>query len=424
MPTPDQIIPDPSQQYYFNVYKNTKASDKITLKDQNSSGRFTTSDRTRKEYNIDVNLYFGYNFEPTVSGSIGFSLKKGLKLKLQGGANETLIAGLDLQAFYKYREKYEKMLASIEGLEAPRIKFSVGPIPVWIDFPLFLDFDWNNGFQFELKNGVFGLLQTGYFDVGFEYEAGIIIPKEYADNLSALMVCGDVDMSGFTEPALIPKVQFLLYSVAGPKIGLKGYVKGDLTRPERTISIAQPASNSTLNATTPISLQANVSQANNLPIKVNAGLNLEERILAANRLLFPPYKLEIIGKKCATLGWGKWKRTWCTKPVEISFDINKYFKKLTDFKINLAKTKEVTASIPLSTGAFEQLKGAPMEDSIVVWQADGTSTLSISELKSPATLQAGALTPGTHEIKATVYAPLDTALEKPLGSSSVKINIQ
>ncbi len=422
-PAPEQILPEPNQQYYFNVYKNTKASDQITLKDQNSSGRFTTTDRTRKEYNIDANLYFGYDFQPEVSGSIGFSLDNGLKLKLQGGANETLIAGLDLQAFYKYAEEYKKTLASIEGLEAPRIKFAIGPIPVWIDFPLFLDFNWNNGFQFELKDGVFGLLQAGYFDIGFEYERGFKTTKN-ADNLSALMVCGDIDMSGFTEPALIPRVQFLLYSVAGPEIGLKGYVRGDLTRPERVVNIVQPASNTTINRTTPISLQANLAQASKLPIKANAGFNLDGQILAANRLLFPPYKLEIIGKKCVSVGWGKWKKTWCTDPVEVSFDINKYFKRWTEFKINIAKTKDVVGSIPLSTEAFEQLKGVPMEDSIVVWQADGTTTLGTSELKSPATLQVGVLPPGTHQIKATVYAPLDTALEKPLGSSSVKINIQ
>lgn len=422
-PTPEQIIPDVAQQYYFNIFNEKEASDQTVLEDKNRSGRFTTSDRTVKEYSVDANLYFGYDFQPEVSGDIGFSLDKGLRLKFQGGANETLIAGLDLQAFYKYAKTYKTTLASIEGLEAPRISFSIGPIPVWIDFPLYLDFEWDNNFQFEVKDGVFGLLQTGYFDVGFEYENGFRTTKD-SSNLSALMLCGDVDMSGFTEPALLPRVQFLLYSVGGPQIGLKGYVRGDLTRPQRTVSIAQPALNTVVNATAPISLQANVSKGLNIQIKVGSGLNLNGQILAANRLLFPPYKLEIIGRKCVTLGWGKWKKTWCTDPVEVSFDVNKYFKNLTGFDINLAKSKEVTASIPLSTGAFEQLKSVPLEESIVVWQADGTTTLGTSKLKSPATIQASALTPGAHEIKATVYAPLDTEQKQPLGSSSVKISIK
>ena len=64
-----------------------------------------------------------------------------------------------------------------------------------------------------------------------------------------------------------------------------------------------------------------------------------------------------------------------------------------------------------------------MEDATVVWQTDGNQYLGVSNLNTPATLVAGSLPAGTHNLKATVYAPLDTNLEKPLGSKEVKINI-
>jgi S-layer homology domain len=411
LPSPSEILPDPNNQYTFDILNEAKKSDKVNY----SGKKFTTASRTKQEYNIKSQAYFGLQFDPSVDGYIGFSLDKGLRLGLQGGANETVIGGITLDAIDKYSNSYNKNLASLEGLEAPRIAFSIGPIPVWIDAPLFLDFKWNSNFEAEVKGGVFGLLQTGFFDFEIKYENGFKTSGN-ADSLSGSMICGEFDISGNTKPALLPRVQFLLYSLAGPEIGLETYAEGKFSSPLRKVRIIQPVANSLSKKGAPIKLQADIGKSSKLPIKTSAGLNLAGQMGSVNRLIFPPYRLEIIGKKCA------WR--WCTDPVVVEFDVNKYFKKLTGFELKLGKIqKEISAEIPLSTFPFEQLSGVSMDDAYVVWKLD-ESEIGISNPSTMQDIQTQDLEPGKHKLEATVFAPLDTNLTTPLGSKSTNFNLE
>lgn len=175
--------------------------------------------------------------------------------------------------------------------------------------------------------------------------------------------------------------------------------------------------NATFSQATPVSLRVDLGKASNLPVTVGAGLDLQGQMFAANRLLFPPYKLEILGKKCFY--------KWCTDPVVVEFDINHYFKEWFEFKIALLKTqKNIAASVPFSIEPFEQLTGVSMEDSTVLWTNGVLGEIGVSHPGLSETLAQCSLPVGTHNITANVYAPLDTSLERVLGTNSVQINVQ
>jgi hypothetical protein len=393
-PTPEEIIPSPNNQFLFPLYKDTETT-------------------VKTEYSIDSDVYLGYEFNPYASGNIGFSFSKGLNLELTMGGNETLIGGLTLEAFYNKSISQQKTLASTDG---PTLAFSIGPIPVWIDFPLFLDFNWDNSLKVELKNGVFGIIQTGYFDLDLKYDdQDGFVPQTHKNSLSALIACGESDLDGKTKVALIPRVQALIYSLAGPELGLEAYLEGDFNRPNRNVHIVSPSDNTEFNQNAPIYLKANLDPGLELPITAEAGIDLTGKLLSVNQVLFPPAKLTLIPGLCIAV--------WCTHPVEVDFDINQYFNKLSfNIPVN-ALTQEKYVSIPLGTKPFEQLTASPMKDATVVWQADGNQNLGTSNPSTLATLTSGSLSLKNHNLKATAYAPLDINLEKPLGSNQVTIDI-
>ena len=138
--------------------------------------------------------------------------------------------------------------------------------------------------------------------------------------------------------------------------------------------------------------------------------------MRSTEFLFPPYRREIIGKKCAF--------DWCTDPVVVEIDINKYFDNLPSFELNIAKSqsKRKNVSLPFSIAPFEQLSGVSMDDAYISWNLDGVD-IGISNPRSPQDLETKDLALGSHKLTSTVFAPIDTDLKNPLGSKTVIFNL-
>jgi hypothetical protein len=197
---------------------------------QNVNNPSSSSRATVQQELRELSTYFGFDFKPIVSGEIGYDIKKplrGFKFEVTGAAKEILLGGLAVDGLFRLQKGEPiKIETGLEGISAPRIEFFVGPVPVWIDFPLLLYFKPNIRLDVSYERGVLGQLQTGYGKFTVDYDASRSRNDRWRTNsrnasLTATVFCGRSNLSGTARAGIEPSVQALLYSVYGPELGIE-----------------------------------------------------------------------------------------------------------------------------------------------------------------------------------------------------------
>ncbi|MBW4576615.1 MAG: hypothetical protein KME08_15175 [Aphanothece sp. CMT-3BRIN-NPC111] len=434
-------------------------SNRINGKEPNPKTQQSAA-RTGQEYRIHSKGFVAYEFKPRMSGKISFNkpLQKtlsGVALTIDGGARARLVGGVTLDALYRLGYKNQWTLFKIDS-SAPRIAFSIGPVPVWIAVYFQVPLQLNSGLSMCYTDGIVGFEfgAEGNFKVTYDPVVGIWKGerpgfKSYIRPLSG----GQASVEGRAVVSVIPRLQFLVYDAAGPALSLQADAVAGTRQVPTTVNIVNPATETYNHSQDQeLNLEAKITKGNVAPaIDFGIGTFINIEMFSVNELIFPPIEKEIIPGLCVKtpkicdptgfLGCTGGK-TYCTKPVKISFDISGWFKKNTSispfqwpdgYKGYTDDLARPVNGSPRKIGSID-LPDIPLGCPRLVWETNdpgdlqylgfqaANTQLRSRELRAPAC----SLPPKTYSVTASAYSPfaVDFKPENRLGSDTVTVNIQ
>lgn len=345
-------------------------------------------------------------------------------------------------------------------MSAYRIAFAVGPIPVWIDFPLVMDLNLEAELAAGYREGVIGFLQNGYGDFTFNFSSGGSTSITNIDKKSIVgsNFCGRSDMSGFAEARFRPRIQVLLYSLMGPELGIEPYARLKAGHPQAVLSVTEPQRVSNqlaveVSQNDAIRLKAIAENTVSIPLTASTGVDFAMTPAIVNEAIarrMPRKKVNIskiclpeevskpVGKATrwaaavGTLGASeavgageKIENASCIGPYNIDFDVNKYLRKKFTFRKNLVnKQKDVSVDVPI-VEPFSRILQGLFENATLIWTSEKTrESIAASNSDSPVTLDKCSLPSGLQNLRVEAFSPFDGRLQQPLGKAYIPVEVQ
>lgn len=371
----------------------------------------------REAYAIKSDAYIGFGFKPRMSGTLNF---KPFKISVDGGATGKFIGGITLDALYVLEDKREWSLLRVDGSSAPRIAFSIGPVPVWLAAYLQIPLKLTSGIGACIRQGVLGF-EAGS-DVNFKAPGGKLDTKSFTKPVFG----GQAAIEGNSTLAVEPRLQLLLYDVAGPALSVGGEVKAETALPKTTVKIISPTPGSSISPSEQIQLEANIETVAPPEIQFSRRVYANFEPISASELLFPPYELEITPGFCVDNPGSKFgigKKRYCVEPIKISFDLAGWLKGI--FTLEAYNS----GSIPMGKINLPALTGTALGCPRIVWETE-QQNLALKDVNQEVisrsvTLSAGSLRTGNSKITAKAYSPFVLKTSQPLGvSDPVEIKVQ
>jgi hypothetical protein len=498
LPSPDKIIPPEKFQIAFDLkqlleeIKKKRSQESISTepKPQNPSRQFKSTAQVERKQELEFLAYLGLNVKmeipkngprnPRFEGVdfqdyksvIGFIGGNFFTFSMDVKIDETLMGGLAMDGLYDLRAtKVMPIPTGFEGPGAYRLAFSIGPIPVWIDFPFAMDLRLTAGLQAGYREGVIGFLQNGYGDFTFN---GSPNGTTWITNVSNKSIvgsnfCGRSDLKGDAEVRLQPHIQVLLYSLMGPEVAIEPYARLDANHPQAELSVVEPKRTDSsfveVKQDEEIRLHAIAGKTLSIPITASAGVDFAMTPVVVNDFIarkIPSRKVNI-GKVCLPLpkppedntkrvlwavatGGASELASKAPKCIggEIDFNPNDYFRRVFTFRKNLVnKQKDVSVDIPV-VEPFNRIIQGFFDYATLIWTSEKTGkaiaasnpgTTALSNLVtsperakpnpgSPVTLDKCSLPPGLQNLKVEAFSPFDSQLEQPLGKGYVPVMVQ
>lgn len=415
----------PLRKFRINIINNQKSKVKVgtwnqangeeKIVDPKKGGNYKKTQR--EAYAIKSDAYVGFGFKPRMSGTLNF---KPFKISVDGGATGKFIGGITLDALYVLEDKREWSLLRVDGSSAPRIAFSIGPIPVWLAAYLQIPLKLTSGMGACIRQGVLGF-EAGS-DVNFKAPGGKLDTKSFTKPVFG----GQAAIEGNSTLAIEPRLQLLLYDVAGPALSVGGEVKAETALPKTTVKITSPTPGSSISQSEQIQLEANIETVAPPEIQFSRRVYANFEAISASELLFPPYELEITPGFCVDnpgSRFGIGKKRYCVEPIKISFDLAGWLKGI--FTLEAYNS----GSIPMGKINLPALTGTALGCPRIVWETE-QQNLALKDVNQEVisrsvTLSAGSLRTGNSKITAKAYSPFVLKTTQPLGvSDPVEIKVQ
>ncbi len=415
----------PLRKFRINIINNQKSKVKVgkwnesngedKIVDRNKRGNYQQTQR--EAYAIKSDAYVGFGFKPRMSGKLNF---KPFKLSVEGGATGKFIGGITLDALYVLEDQRQWTLLRVDGSSAPRIAFSIGPVPVWLAAYLQIPLKLNSGIGACIRQGVLGF-ESGA-DVNFKAPGGKLNTQSFTKPVFG----GQAALEGFSALALEPRLQLLLYDVAGPALSVGGEVKAETALPKTTVKISSPAPGESISQSENIQLEAKIETVAPPEIQFSRRVYANFEPISASELLFPPYELEITPGFCVDnpgSRFGIGKKRYCVEPIKISFDLAGWLKGI--FTLDAYNS----GAIPMGKINLPALKGTSLGCPRIVWETE-KQNLALENanqdlVSRSVTLSAGSLPTGNSKITAKAYSPFVLKTTQPLGvSDPVEIKVQ
>lgn len=496
LPSPNKIIPPEKFQIAFDLKqlleenRNRRSPEPIRTKPEpkNPSKQFKSTAQVERKQELEFLAYLGLNVKMEVPKNgrrfngidwknyesvVGFVNGDFFKFSMDAQIDETVMGGLAMDGFYDLRKtKVIPIPTGFEGPGAYRLAFSIGPIPVWIDFPFAMDLRLTAGLQAGYREGVIGFVQNGYGDFTFNGNPSGLAWITNVSNKSIVgsNFCGRSDLKGDAEVRLQPHIQVLLYSLMGPEVAIEPYTRLDANHPQAELSVVEPqkvASTTSIEIKQDeeVRLHAIAGKTIAIPITASAGVDFAMTPVVINDFIarkIPSRKVNI-GKVCLPLPKPPEDRTeravWAVATGgaselarkapkciggEIDFNPNDYFRRAFTFRKNLVnKQKDVSVDIPV-VEPFNRIIQGFFDYATLIWTSEKTGeaiaasnpgTTALSNLVtsperakpnpgSPVTLGKCALQPGLQNLRVEAFSPFDSKLKQPLGRGSVPITVQ
>ena len=487
LPNPNSIIPPEKYQFAFDLKElleeddnprepiRTEPSQMNTNASRRTSSTFKSTAKTEHEQKLNLLAYFGFKLKAQVPENgrrfdginfkdyksvIGFTQGNFFQFAMDIKVDETLMAGIAMDGLYRLRKEKDIPIPSgFEGPGAPRVPFAIGPIPVWIDFPLSLNLKLQAGMDLGYKEGTFGFLQNGFGDFTFNYGGrGVWINNIDKKSIVGSNFCGYSDIKGFAEARFQPRIQVLLYSLMGPELGIEPYARLDADHPQALLNITSPQpSSQTVNVdqAQELQLQASVVNTLSIPVKASTGVDFAMTPAVISDYVIrriPSTKLNI-GRICLPLpapprGQSTTRRfttavltggvselgtvaeaagvPTCIGPKQIDFNPNKYLRRAFTFRANLVnKQKDIPfINIPI-VEPFSRILQGFFENATFIWTSTKTGeSIAASSPGRSVTLDKCSLPEGEQEINVEAFSPFDSQLKQPLGRAYLPIRVQ
>ena len=415
----------PLKKYRINIINKQKSNVNVKVGRWNqSNGEDKIVDRKKggnykkteaETYAIKSDAYVGFGFKPRMSGKLNF---KPFNLEVEGGATGKFIGGITLDALYVLDDTREWTLLRVDGSSAPRIAFSIGPIPVWLAAYLQIPLKLTSGLGACIRQGVLGF-ESGA-DVNFKAPGGKLDTKSFTKPVFG----GQAAIEGNSTLAIEPRLQLLLYDVAGPALTVGGEVEAKTALPKTTVKISSPTPGESISQSKAIQLEATIETVALPEIQFSRRVYAKFEPISASELLFPPYELEITPGFCVDNPGSKFgigKKRYCVEPIKISFNLAGWLKGI--FTLNAYTPK----AIPMGKINLPALKGSSLGCPRIVWQTK-TKNLALNNanqeiISRSVTLPSGSLEPGKQELTAKAYSPFVLTKTEPLGESTITINV-
>jgi hypothetical protein len=505
-PTPEKIIPPQKYRFTFDLKSLLEEDEKKQPKppirtepskmnadaNRKTSKQFKSTAKVEHKQELELLAYLGFNLKARIPKNerrfegldfkdyksiIGFTKGDFFNFAMRIKIDEMLMGGIAMDGLYTLRaEKNIPIPTGFEGVSAYRIAFAVGPIPVWIDFPLVMDLNLEAELAAGYREGVVGFLQNGYGDFTFNFSSGGSTSITNIDKKSIVgsNFCGRSDMSGFAEARFRPRMQVLLYSLMGPELGIEPYARLDAKHPQAVLSVTEPKQLPNqpaveVSQSDEISLKAIAENTVSIPLTASTGVDFAMTPAIVNEAIARkmPRKKVNIGKIClpeevskpvgkatrwttavATLGASeavgageKIENATCIGPYNIDFDVNKYLRKKFTFRKNLVnKQKDLSVDIPI-VEPFNRILQGLFENATLIWTSEKTGEAiaasnpevpAISNLVSNAPANPGSsvildkctLSEGEQNLKVEAFSPFDSKLEHTLGKAYLPVKVK
>lgn len=407
-----------NQKSKVKVGKWNQANGEEKIVDPKKGGNYKKTQR--EAYAIKSDAYIGFGFKPRMSGTLNF---KPFKISVDGGATGKFIGGITLDALYVLEDRREWSLLRVDGSSAPRIAFSIGPVPVWLAAYLQIPLKLDSGIGACIRQGVLGF-EAGS-DISFKAPGGKL-DKETVKTFTKPVFGGQAAIEGNSTLAVEPRLQLLLYDVAGPALSVGGEVKAETALPKTTVKIISPTPGSSISSSAQIQLEANIETVAPPEIQFSRKVYANFEPISASELLFPPYELEITPGFCVDNPGSKFgigKRRYCVEPIKISFDLAGWLKGI--FTLEAYNS----GSIPMGKINLPALKDSSLGCPRIVWETE-EQNLALKDVNQDlisrsVSLPVGALRKGKSRITAKAYSPFVLKTSQLLGASEpVEVNIE
>jgi hypothetical protein len=489
-PKPENIIPPEKYRFTFDLKsllkedeeKEPKPPIRTNPKEMNAAANRETSQpfkstaKVEHKQELELLAYLGFNLKAEIPKNdrrfegldfkdyksvIGFTKGDFFNFAMRIKIDEMLMGGIAMDGLYTLEAgKDIPIPTGFEGVSAYRIAFSVGPVPVWIDFPLVMNLKLLAEMKAGYREGVIGFLQNGYGDFTFNFSSGGSTSITNIDKKSIVgsNFCGRSDISGFAEARFQPRIQVLLYSLMGPELGIEPYARLKADHPQAVLSVTEPQqlpnqSVVEVSQDNEVRLTAIASNTVSIPLTASTGVDFAMTPAIVNEAIArrAPRKKVNIGKIClpeevsetagkaarwtaaaVTLGASeavgageKIENATCIGPYNIDFDVNKYLRKKFTFRKNLVnKQKDLSVDIPI-VEPFSRILQGLFENATLIWTSEKTGkSIAASNPGSPVTLDKCALPEGEQNLKVEAFSPFDSQLKQTLGKAYLPVKIK
>lgn len=490
-PKPENIIPPEKYRFTFDLKSLLEEDEKQKPKqpirtepremngaaNRKTSQQFKSTAKVEHKQELELLAYLGFNLKAEIPKNdetrfegldfkdyksvIGFTKGDFFNFAMRIKIDEMLMGGIAMDGLYQLTATKDIPIATgFEGASAYRVAFTVGPIPVWIDFPLLMNLNLKASMNAGYREGVIGFLQNGYGDFTFNFSSGGATSITNIDKKSIVgsNFCGRSDINGFAEARFRPRIQVLLYSLMGPELGIEPYARLDAKHPQAVLSVTEPQqlpnqSVVEVSQDNEVRLTAIASNTVSIPLTTSTGVDFAMTPAIVNEAIARkmPRKKVNIGKIClpeevskpvgkatrwttavATLGASeavgageKIENASCIGPYNIDFDVNKYLRKKFTFKKNLVnKQKDLTVDIPI-VEPFNRILQGLFENATLIWTSEKTGeSIAASNPGSPVTLDKCALSEGEQNLKVEAFSPFDSQLKQTLGTAYLPLKVK